>query len=378
MKSTLDGAGQTRDMTARQRPMRSFASRPDPIDLARARRVLAVKLSSFGDIVHVTPCLRALRQACPAAEILVAVDRTWAPVLASDPHIDGVIAADPQRRLFPASWIDARRRLALRPGPRFDLAIDFQGLSRSAAWVYASGARWRTGRGRVRPGWQLTVAPDWKRHAVPMCAEIADRSGVSVTDLEPRLFVSAAAEQSIQGALDAVGAPRSGFVLANPFGRWRSKVWPDERWAAFIRRVHTEIGAPLVIAGGPGEERDAQRLLARLAPSPPPSLAGKTTLAEAICLYRRAALVVSGDSGPAHAAAAVGTPVVALFGPTWPERTGPWGSSHRVIQASRAPSHDAYRNAGAQRHMEAIDVAPVLDAVATVYLQRRAASGTYQ
>ena len=352
--------------------MRSFPSRPAPIDLARARRVLVVKLSSFGDVVHVTPCLRAIRRACPEAEILVATDATWAPALRPDPHVDGVIAADPRRQRFLPSWIDARRRLAQQPGPRFDLAVDFQGLSRSAAWIYASGARWRTGRGRLRPGWQLTVTPDLGRHAVRVCAEIAQRMGIAVADLEPRLFLSEAADQAIEGILDAVGARRSGFVLANPFGRWRSKIWPEERWAALIRRLQAEVGAPVVVAGGPGEEPAAQRLLARLAPSPPPSLVGKTSLAEAVCLYRRAALVVSGDSGPAHAAAAVGTPVVALFGPTWPERNGPWVESHRVIQASRAASHDIYRDAAARRHIEAIDVGAVLDAVAALYDRGRA------
>ena len=362
--------------------MRSFPSSPSPIDLARVRRVLVVKLSSFGDVVHVTPCLRAIRRACPGAEILVAVDGTWAPALRPDPYVDGVIAADPRRRRFLPSWIDARRRLAQHPGPRFDLAVDFQGLSRSAAWIYASGARWRTGRGGRRPGWQLTVPPDLERHAVQACAGIAEHIGIAVPDLEPRLFFSAAADQAIEGALDAVGAPRSNFVLVNPFGRWRSKIWPDERWAALIRRVRVDVGVTVVVAGGPDEERAAQRLLALLSPSPPPSLVGKTSLAEAICLYRRAALVVSGDSGPAHAAAAVGTPVVALFGPTWPERTGPWGENHRVIQASRAPSHDAYRDGGARRHIEAIDVGAVLEAVAALYDQRRAggqrsAGGTF-
>ncbi len=363
----LDRATQTRDMCGRQRPMRSFPPSPAPIDLARVRRVLVVKLSSFGDVVHVTPCLRAIRRSCPGAEILVAVDSTWAALLRDDPHIDGVIAADPRRRRFLASWIDAKRLLARQPGPPFDLAIDFQGLPRSAAWIYASGARWRTGRGRLRPAWDLTVTPDLERHAVHVCAEVAERVGIPVADLEPRLFLSEAADQAIQGALAAVGAPRAGFVLVNPFGTWRAKIWPDERWAALIRRMQAEVGLPAVVAGGPGEERDAQRLLARLAPSPPPSLVGKTSLAEALCLYRRAALVVSGDSGPAHAAAAVGTPVVALFGATWPERTGPWGGSHRVIQASRAPSHDAYRDDGARRHIEAIDVETVLDAVAALY-----------
>ena len=340
------------------------------IDLGAVHHVLAVKLSSFGDIVHVTPCLRALRQACPAAEILVVLDRTWAPLLREDPHINGVIEADPTRRSFLSSWIGARRRLAARPGARFDLAIDFQGLRRSAAWIYASGARWRTGRGGVRPGWQVTIRPDLEQHAVRVCANIAECLGIAVPDLEPRLFTSPEADRAVEQALHAAGAPPRGFVLANPFGTWRSKMWPIERWAALIARIRDELAVPVVIAGGPGEQDDAAHLVARLA-APAPSLAGKTTLEQALCLYRRAVLAISGDTGPMHAAAAVGTPVVALFGPTWPERTGPWGAAHRVIQLSRAPSHHAYRDEESRRHIEAIDVDTVLDAVAALYDQVR-------
>ncbi len=350
-------------------PMGSLPTSPGPIEFAAVRRVLAVKLSSFGDIVHVTPCLRALRHACPGAEILVVVDRTWAPVLREDPHINGVIEADPSRRGFVSSWIDARRRLRTRPGTRFDLAVDFQGLRRSAAWIYASGARWRAGRGGVRPGWHVTVRPDVEQHAVRVCAQIAEHLGIAVPDLAPRLFTSSEADRAVAQALQVAGAPSRGFVLVNPFGT-PPKMWPIERWAALIARVREQLALPVVIAGGPGEEDAAAHLVARLT-TPAPSLVGKTTLDQALCLYRRAVLAVSGDSGPMHAAAAVGTPVVALFGPTWPERTGPWGTTHRVIQRSRAASHQAYRDPGSRRHMEAIDVQTVLEAVAALHDQIR-------
>jgi len=342
-----------------------------PIDLTQARRVLAVKLSSLGDIVHVTPCVRALRQACPSAELLMVANRTWAPLLRSDPHVDGVIAADPARSRFLSSFIGAYRALAAQPGPRFDLAIDFQGRRRSAAWVYASQARYRVGRGGLRPGWHKVTRPDMQRHAVQVCAEIAQHAGIAVPDLEPRLFCSEAADRAVGAKLHRATAPQRGFVLANPFGRWPSKVWPVERWAVLIRRVRNELGLPVVVSGGPGEEPQANRLLALMAPSPPPSMVGQTTLEEAICLYRRALLAVSGDSGPMHAAAAVGTPVVALFGPTWPEQTGPWGAGHRVLQVSRSAFHHAYPDDAERRHIEAIDAGTVLAQVLSLSRIRR-------
>ena len=333
------------------------------IDLAHARRVLVVKLSSFGDIVHVTPCVRALRKACPDAEILMVTNRTWAPLLRSDPHIDEVIGADPARSTFFSSLIGAFGELSARKETRFDLAIDFQGRPRSAAWIYASRASYRIGRGGFRPGWHRVVRPDTERHAVAVCAEVAERAGIPVPELEPRLFCSDQADRAVEAKLRGAEAPLRDFILANPFGRWPSKVWPMERWAALIRRIANELRIPVIVSGGPAEEHQAARLLALIGSSQVTSMVGRTAIEEAICLYRRASLAVSGDSGPAHAAAAVGTQVIALFGPTWPEQTGPWGARHRIVQASRGASHHAYRVDAERRHVEAIDVASVFGEV---------------
>jgi heptosyltransferase-1 len=336
------------------------------INLARARRVLVVKLSSFGDVVHVTPCLRALRRECPAAELVVAVDKTWAPILRNDPHLDAVVEADPARRHFVPSLLGALRLLRGQPGGSFDIAIDFQGRARSSAWVYASRAKLQAGRGDFRPGWRTVVRPNMRRHAVEVCGEIAESVGIAVTDLEPKLFTSEKSDRALGELLRRVDAPQRDFVVANPFGTWRSKIWPLERWATTIRRICNELHLPVVITGGPHDTQEADRLLALLAPSPPPSMVGKMTIEEAICLYRRALLMVTGDTGPMHAAAAVGTPVVALFGATWPEQTGPWGNHHRVVQRSKARRHHDYPDDAERRHIEAIDVEMVLAAVANL------------
>jgi len=344
-----------------------FGTSRAEIDLASTRRVLAVKLSSFGDVVHVTPCLRALRLACPEAQIVVAVDKTWAPILRNDPHLDAVIEAEPSKKRFIPSLIDARRRLRARNGTRFDLAIDFQGRTRSAAWIYASAARIQAGRGGFRPGWWAAVQPNMLRHAVEVCAEIAESVGIIVTDLEPRLFTSEKSDRALGEILRGIGAPQRNFVIANPFGTWPSKVWPLERWATLIRRVCNELRLPVVLAGGPKDEKELPRLLALLAPSPPPSMVGKMAIEEAICLYDRALLMVSGDTGPMHAAAAVGTPVVALFGATWPEQTGPRGKLHRILQKSKARRHHDYQHDAERHHIEAIDVEMVFASVAGLY-----------
>src|SRR5262245_13940292 len=132
------------------------------LDPAAVRSILAVKLSSLGDVVHVTPCLRALRRQFPHARLALAVDAAHAPVVRHNPHRDEIIS--PPGR--PGRW---RRLLAIRralAGRAFDLAIDFQGTGRSALWVYLSRASVKAGRGGCRPGWDVPVRPDLARHAV--------------------------------------------------------------------------------------------------------------------------------------------------------------------------------------------------------------------
>ena len=349
----------------RRRFSSSRETRPS-MDLSRAQRVLAVKRSSFGDVVHVTPCLWALRQPVPTPRsswpwIRPGRDTSQRSVYRR------VVDADQDRRRFVPSLLEARGRLKSLPGAQFDLAIDFQGRTRSAAWIYASRARVQGGRGGFRPGWQFNVRPDLHHHAVEVCVEIARSFGVTVTDLEPRLFISPKSDGSLGRLLREVGAPERDFIVANPFSTWRSKVWPVERWAVLIRKIRAELGIPVVISGASTEAAEQGRLAALLGPSAPPSLVGRMLIEEAICLYRRASLMITGDTGPMHAAAAVGTPVVALFGATWPEQTGPWGSRHRVLQRSKAEFHHAYPDDAEQRHIEAIDVDLVFAAAADLY-----------
>jgi heptosyltransferase-2 len=162
-------------------------------------RILAVKLSSFGDIIHVTPCLRALRQAFPRAEILLAVESRWADVVRRNRHLNGVIECSSQVRLSPSYLWEVRRLLA-KAGP-FDMALDFQGTRRSAAWVYLSGARIKAGRGQPRPFWKSAVAPDNGQHAVTVCSSICLSLGIPVPSLHPEIDLDEEDERSLDVVL---------------------------------------------------------------------------------------------------------------------------------------------------------------------------------
>jgi ADP-heptose:LPS heptosyltransferase len=341
------------------------------------RRLLVVKLSSLGDVVHVTPCLKAIRRHFPHAEVVMAVEARFADVVRHNPHVDRLMEAAPgTNRAIPLLFRFAELRLRFL-GSRIDVAVDFQGNRKSAVWVYASGAKVKAGRGQIRPGWDIAVQPDLDKHAIHVLVEIAAALGIAVDDPNPEIFLSPADDETLAGILEGSGAPAKGFVVINPFTAWASKCWPLDRYARLMEQIHRELHVPMVVTGGPGEEVRAGELMGKLAPGTASNLVGRLTLGQALCLYRRARLMLSGDSGPMHAAAALGTRVVALFGPTLPQRTGPWGDGHIVLQKSRPESHHAYVTDSYGAHIRAIDAESVWTAVASALQSRRDESETF-
>jgi heptosyltransferase-1 len=334
-----------------------------PRNLPESCRILVVKLTSFGDVVHVTPCLKAIRRSFPRAEIVMAVDARFAPVIRCNPNVNSIVESRTACLGLYQLPFGILRELRPFRGKRFDVAIDFQGTRRSAAWVYASRSRFKAGRGGVRPGWDLVLKPNLSKHAVLVCADVARAIGIQVDDLQPEIYLSDRDDRELLSVLEAHGLPWDGFVIINPFSRWDSKMWPLERYAEVVSALRRDFGLPIVITGGPGEEQKAQECMSLLPVGAAVCLAGKLTLGQALCLYRRARLMVTGDSGPMHAAAALGTRTVSLFGPTLPERTGPWGHGHIVLQMSRPRSHHTYRADPERKHIRAIDVATVIAAI---------------
>lgn len=332
-------------------------------DFSTANRILVVKLSSLGDVIHATPCLKAIRRSFPKAEIVMAVDSRFAPVVRHNPNLDVVIESQGwmSGTLGYFRWV--LKELAPFRDKPFELAVDLQGTPRSAAWIYLSRSRFMAGRGGWRPGWDVGFKPDLSRHAVRVCADIARLIGVELEDLETEIHLAEEDDSHLVRILTRAGLPLEGFILINPFSRWISKAWPVECYAELVARLRRDPRLPVVISGGPGEEADAVELLRLLASGSATSLVGQLSLGEALCLYRRARVFVTGDTGPMHAAAALGTPTVALFGPTLPERTGPWGTGHLVIHRSIPTFHHAYRSDLGRSHIRAIDVETVHRAV---------------
>ncbi|MCB1740779.1 MAG: glycosyltransferase family 9 protein [Gammaproteobacteria bacterium] len=333
--------------------------------LSEVTRVLVVKLSSFGDVVHATGSLAALKDALPTVHLSVAVDAAYVSLLEPLPFVDEVIAGDAGT----TRWSHRREAGIHLAGRRFDLAIDLQGSLRSARWMNACRCRYRIGRAApgswraFRMHWTRVLRPDPDRHAVLVCAEVLRAIGVPVLDPSPLLRCRVDDERAVSSLLQTEGIAQQGFLIVNPFSRWRSKVWPAERYQRLLAGLSKRHRMDIVITGGADEAASGRALASALADPRVKSLAGRLSLGEALCLYRRARLMLTGDSGPMHAAAALGTPVIALFGPTWPECVGPWGDGHRVIQRARPPRRDTYRRDPSAGHISAIPVDEVGDAL---------------
>jgi heptosyltransferase-1 len=294
-----------------------------------AERFLIVRLSSLGDLVHTLPAVAALRRSVPAAGIDWLVDRRWPSLIKLVEGVDEVIPLD--RSV--AGHLACVRRLR---GARYSCAVDFQGLYRSAALTGFSGARRRIGRDRTaarEPGaacfYTERVRPVG-RHIAEMNLSLAARAGAKpLTAMEFPLRVPDAERAQVQEKLAREGI--ADYVVVSPGGGWRSKLWPAERYGALCAELWRRHGLRAVVNAGPGEQGLADGVKAAAGPAKPvamcPSLTGLAALVAG------ARLVVGADTGPVHLAAALRTPVVALFGPTDAARNGPLPRG-RVVQNS--------------------------------------------
>lgn len=288
--------------------------------------VLFVRLGALGDIVHTVPAAAALRAAVPGARIDWVVDAKHRDFVNLVTAVDRVIPLE-GRTL--AAWSATVRRLRLGG---YDAALDFQGLMKSAVLARASGASrvagfsiWHLREKTARPFYSdIEDAEDGAAHVIRKNLSLLRVLGVDAQQIAfPIADVASAAADAVRAA-----AP-GGVALINPGAAWPNKRWPAARFAevaVFLREVR---GLTPVVLWGPGEEPLARDVVSAAHGSA--LMAPPTRIPDVLALARHAAVLVSGDTGPLHLAAAVGTPVVAIMGPTNPMRNGPWSPDDEVV-----------------------------------------------
>lgn len=301
------------------------------------QNILIIKLSSLGDVVHALPALRALRTKYPGARISWMVNRGLEGILEGNPDLDEVILFDRKRW---GRWRDCGAMRELKAfvlglrNRRFDLVLDLQGLLRSGLLAALSDAPVRVGFVNARELSPLfythrVPVPEDDMHAVDRYLLATSFLGAKIDEVVFPIAVSDGDEAWVEDELRRLGMPRPP-VLVNPSARWITKQWPLERFAEVCKSLTVE-GYPVALIGG-GEDVDRCRRLRELAGVPLVDFTGKTTIKQLVALMRRSSLLLTNDSGPMHMAVAAGLPVVALFGPTNPCRTGPYAMLDRVLR----------------------------------------------
>ncbi|MBI4775908.1 MAG: lipopolysaccharide heptosyltransferase II [Deltaproteobacteria bacterium] len=300
-----------------------------------------VKLSAVGDVVHCLPVLAALKRHLPNSRIEWLVEESAAELLQGHPLLDRLWISHRKSWL---SDIGKGRRKALLEAwrfatrlreQRFDLVLDLQGLYKSAVWT-----RWVRGKRKI--GWSgtkeltgfsltETIGPEnFRLHAVDRYLDFIRYLGYDPGKPEFSIPIHREDEERVSMIVQEANPGNKDLISLNPVAKWHTKLWSQTSFARLADILMEELDVVLAFTGGLEDRTYVDAIRSEMKKNAM-NLCGRTNLRELACLYGRSRLVLSTDTGPMHVAASVGTPVVALFGPTDPDRTGPYGAAHRVV-----------------------------------------------
>jgi heptosyltransferase III len=364
----------------------------DAIDFSGLRRVLVTKLRHHGDVLLTSPVFTVLGRAAPHAEIDALVYRETAPMLARHPAIAELHTIDRDwKRQGKLAQARAEWRLWRTLGRRgYDLVVHLTDHRRGAWLTRLIGARYGVAPQRHDPGrlWRtafthhfLPPGPGIHRHTVEVNLDALRRLGLWPADADKALVLVPGPEAEGRAAalLATHGLERGRYVVVHPGSRWLFKCWPAAATAAVVDRL-AEAGWRIVITGAPDPaERELVGAIRAATQAPVVDLSGQVSLPELAALIAGARLFLGVDSAPMHIAAAMGTPTVALFGPSGEADWGPWQVPHRVVVAPGFPCRPCGNNGcGGSNHSDCLlrlPVPPVLAAIDAVLAETAGARG---
>jgi lipopolysaccharide heptosyltransferase I len=292
-------------------------------------RFLAVRLGSLGDIVHTFPAVAALRESFPGAEIVWLTHPRWKFLIETSGLASEVWTVDSR------SASSVRETLSRLRKEKFQAAIDYQGLFKSATLPFLAGIMRRIGFSSetVREFGVPLLYTERVRvtseHIAEQNGELSVRAGARQRVGQVSLCIPPEDESYVCSELRRKGIER--YLVLSPGGGWKSKCWPAQRFGELAKRVSAELGLRAMINYGPGEENLAEAVSASAGEANPLPYCG--SLGQLMALLKNARCVIAGDTGPLHLADALRAPVVALFGPTNPARNGPYFQPGAVLRA---------------------------------------------
>lgn len=297
--------------------------------------MLIIKPSSLGDVVQAIPVLRLIKQHLPHSQVYWWLARELFPLLEQDPDLAGLIPFDRQWAR-PRYWPEFVQTVLQVRKQRFEWVLDLQSLARSGLFAWLANGDLTIGLEDMREGApalydQAVPRPSSLTHAVDWYLQVLDLLHVPIHWGFTWLPASPAAAACIHRKWNP--GIRSWLAL-HPGARWSNKRWPVERYAELAERLSTAEPSLHFVILGSSKEKDLGAVISRAVPDRCLDLTGQTSLPELVEWIRSSRLMVTNDTGPMHLAAALGKPVVALFGPTEPRRTGPYGQIDRVLRVS--------------------------------------------
>lgn len=306
------------------------------------KNILIIKMSSLGDVIHALPFSAALRSLYPNAKISWMVHPQFSGFLPDPPTIDEVlffdkVAFNKMSILGKISFLcEFRKELHAK---NFDLVIDLQGLFKSAVVAFLTGCPERIGYCEMREGSgfvsRAICGEHSQEHVIERYLDVARYLGADVRNIEfplPNLDKETA---TVLKKLQSAGMKAEKYVVFVPGARWETKEWPPKKYAELADKI-TADGTYVVLAGGPDEKEKAALIEAAAETDKIIDLTGKTSLRELAALINGCKVYISGDTGPLHFAAALKKPLIAMYGPTKAERTGPYGSDNIKVLTTPA------------------------------------------
>ena len=298
-------------------------------------RILLIKLSAVGDVIHTLPVLTKLRDRYPASRIDWLITPACADLVRWHPGVSDILLYP--RREFGRSWAGTMAMTGVLSEVRrrgYDLVVDMHGQLRTAIFVLASGAPVRIGFARTREGARFSYThhipvPTMDWHAADRNLWLGDLLGFAGGAPDFTIHIPPEAEAEAEGLLARLGLAGRPFAMIFPGTQWETKHWSPQGFVEVSRHLHAR-GYAILLAGA-GRDRPQNAAVAAAFPAAV-DICDQTRLSVTAAIMRRAAICVTNDSGPMHMAVSLGLPLVSAFGPTSPIRTGPYGRPEAVVR----------------------------------------------
>lgn len=302
------------------------------------KNILVIKMSAIGDVIHALPVSYALKEAFPDAKVTWVVETAAYDLLTNNPYIDEILLFEKNKfRSIGGLIKNLPSFSSVLKQKKIDVSLDLQGLGKSGVIAFLSGAPLKLGCCRMREGSNWVSRPVCGSHQnghiveqyLDVVRQLGGKVGKVIFPLEITVEEQALAKRiTTQAGMDM----DSKYIILAIGANWPNKRWPTAYFAQLVDAIYHQGMVPVMI-GGSGDQQLAQEILS-MADIPPVDLTGKTTLKQLAYIIKKAEALVGGDTGPMHLAVAVGTPTVALMGPTDARRNGPYGYGNQVLTVS--------------------------------------------